>query len=303
MKEIQSINILRFICIVGVLSAHLNFNRFDIPLSSLIVTVATTLEFCVFGFFFISGYLQSYKTVDFKVFLISRSRRLLIPFFSFTTLYLFLRIITARIDLTNFGLLDLIVGVAPQLYFLPTLFFIQLSCYFLHYYRVMPVVFFFLVFWAIFLADDIPISHGANFDIIPYYLLSNLFGLICGVFLRGNNEFICAYIILTGLLFFNFNEVFLDLCYFYLAFSLFRFLEIKKLLLNVVFFEYLGKKSSAIFVWHAPFLTYLSSLVIAEYSTNFAFFDYLFLNLIVVTFCLVLNWGVSRTIFYRFFKL
>ena len=168
-------------------------------------------------FFFLSGIF--FKRSSFKTFLLKKVNRILIPFFIFYFLYYPYRMIWHYWDfrtMSNFEwqrISDFLLGgditTLPGLWFLFSLFLIQVFFYFLSYLdkRIIAILSILILFYIkpIFLLHW-PYLISTSICCFSYFALGNLFGQQLLILLNSNKNKIRA-IIVCILLFFSFYEI------------------------------------------------------------------------------------------------
>ncbi len=277
-QKIREIDTLKAISIIGVVIMHMEFrSRFSEQAMMIINHLQVLLGWCVLAFFFCSGFLM--KTEDIKLshsstYLFKRANRLLIPCIVFSIFYKTLLIVISRfgsfswkadVPASAYELFEFIFAPAgPQFYFLAFLFWITAFIFMLHLFtknteiNYIIVLFLYFTFYIYSVPPTTP--HGPGLELIPAYMLA----FIWGVMIRSGSNALIHYLnimtlgIIVFLCFWKQTYIYLYVAIPICLFFLFRYLDRLNLIIEVT---QLGQKSSAIYVWHAPLLLPIWSII------------------------------------------
>jgi hypothetical protein len=267
---------LKGLAIIGVMFAHMYFvGRMNSAALDLVSSLQMLFGWCVSAFFFLSGVTSKpiNNIADLKLFAVNRFYRLLVPFFIFSVTN---KVIVGALQ--GFGLplglpikLDDVQGLVeflkapagPQLYFLPYLFLVSACTSALCFWigeRYTKVALAFWVIAAYFFVDVPEKGYGADFSLFPIYAYSYLVGVIFPKVYRGLEGglfgFAVVPIVISAIV--HSCAVILYACVPVLIFSLMVRRPSSWLVLKL---SIVGKQSSSIFIWHAPFIMPLVSIL------------------------------------------
>lgn len=271
-KHIES---LKGLAILGVIFAHSDFkNRFNANILELIFHLQLIFGWCVLAFFYTSGLLKGKGPVKaVNVYLKARFKRLILPCLVFSLTYKMILSIIYLIERGNLEatysvtLLDifewLLVPIGPQFYFLFYLFLISVVTHFILLKLKIEIIIYLtpLLFLCSVIFINIPSSpYGPEVELIPLYAYSYVLGYISS---SQNNRLVQqTYILLLAVVAaaMYLNQSFL---YLYLISAVLIFgLLIKYKILTELFIRLrLGKYSGAIYVWHAPLVLPVISII------------------------------------------
>lgn len=328
-NRLVEIDYLKAISIVGVIFIHMSFeSRFTPSMLDWISFMQKSLGWCVLSFFFCSGVLSE-KSLKLslnaaRIFVKKKIVGLLVPYFSFNILY---KLLLCVISLSGFvqwtaplpdslisTLIFFVFPVEPQLYFLTYLFIVSCIYYILllllrkHYFVHLIVLFLFGVFYMF--ASPLLKVHGKELILFPLYLLSYSSGALMSFHLsdksRKNLYFPMLFLVIalgcwkTSLL------------YIFVAIPPILFLMLRKAQSIIdgpkdqgrkisEWIAFVGKKSGAIYIWHAPVLmSFLSILLTKIVGHNYlTIVALVFLSIIIPCF---LDFLVSQFKFLRFLR-
>ena len=293
--RIPFIDALKGLAIVGVLFAHMGFSaRFDAATLDHILLLQTLTGWCVLAFFFASGFLHAHADAgrDLKNFTQRRAVRLLIPCAAFSWMNKllllaasaggFLHTDAAPSLATPADILAFVfVPAAPQFYFLAHLFIIAVLVHALLKARLLAhpfapwllAVLLLQSYWFLPLAKP----HGEALTQFPLYAavyLSGL-GLVSNLRLFRSRSAALPAAKTSGW------RQFAGIMLFYATIAvgivrpalLYALVPLALALITTFFFRRilppfaaLGKKSGAIFAWHAPLIMTAFSIALVKFS-------------------------------------
>ncbi len=270
--EIDSIKAL---AIIGVLIAHMSFDsRFDEETLTVVKGAQALFGWCVLAFFFCSGMVaKSIVSVEeVRDYIRRRIVRLVLPCVIFSVSYKLIRCgiyLTGRFDWesplpTTFveSLYFILVPIGPQFYFLYYLFMISIGIVLLN--LVLPkkhlfwVSGFLLVIFYGFICAPAR-AYGPELSLIPLYMFSYICGMVSSDGKLGGiwASLLCLLPVVIVILI----SRSLIVGYVAIPYLLGLFFRRLPLLTQGIEKMKLGKYSSAIYVWHAPLIMPLWSMI------------------------------------------
>ena len=275
------IDAIKAIAIIGVMVAHMSFeSRFDEGAMGFVKVVQVLLGWCVLAFFFCSGLLANPIKERKKVarYIQKRFIRLVVPCVVFSITY---RVIRCGLYLTGqFGwespipesigdaLSFILIPVGPQFYFLYYLFAISVGVALLN--GMLSLKYIFLIFGIALLVFygfmELSRAYGPELVLAPLYGFSYVFGMASADKKLGELRVgilcllpVVAVVIITRSLIVGYVVVP------YLLWLLFRRVP---LLARSIAKTKLGEYSPAIYVWHAPIIMPLVSMICVKLLGN-----------------------------------
>lgn len=328
-SRLVEIDHMKAISIIGVIFIHMSFeSRFTPSMLHWISVVQVSLGWCVLSFFFCSGLLSEkfmrLSSDAAKTFLKKRIVGLLLPYLTFNLLY---KLLLYIISLSNFvqwttplpnsligALTFLAFPVKPQLYFLVYLLAISCLYYALlflfrhHYFVGLFTLALCCLFYAI--APPLLKAHGKELILLPLYLLSYSSGVLMGHNLAGKGKKSLFYpMLLTSIALSCWK---LSLPYVFVIIPLALFIILRKANYTIAepkkngkkiseFIAFIGKKSGAIYVWHAPVLMSFLSIVLTK-LVGYNYLTIVALVFLSITFSCLLDFLVRKHKFLRLLR-
>ena len=271
------IDVVKGICIVGVLFAHMKFDRFTSDAREIIAGLSSGLQWCVVGFMFVSGVLSGgrlltlHKWVQWSR---KRAARLLIPCVVFSVLAKFALGVVGRFGVTANSASSLPHGavnailwtvepVGPQFYFLPVLFMVSVIVKLLivavPINRTSTAAILSCCFGVALLLTPMKVIYGPEMLLLPLYTTAYVSGVVVaeGAIAPSVMAVIMSAFALAGSVLFG-NTYLLA---FPAPFILYAFCMRFESGLCGHAAAWLGRRSGALYVWHAPILMPAVSLV------------------------------------------
>jgi len=265
------VDAIKALAIIGVLILHMSFkSRMTVSALDAIGILQMVFGWAVIAFFFASGLLTRpvQSRAGLTEFAVSRFQRLIVPYLVFSLTY---KLLLLMLGLAGIGAVPgeialadfLFMPVGPQFYFLPLLYVISVVVAAVEI-RIRPPLLACLgglvVVCVYGLIPLPPIGYGASPLLWPLYLFSYVAGRAMserGPRLRARNlGIVLAFAIGAALL--HLAPVILYVCVAPLMFTLFgRYPRAARL----IECSRLGKYSSAIYVWHAPVVMPMVSII------------------------------------------
>ena len=265
----SAIDGLKGLAIIGVLFAHADFSgRFSVSALKFVDDGQTLLGWCVIAFFFASGYLGAAKRDEsFWSYIAERSKRLLLPCMIFSVTYKVLLLILGLVGALDkaYGFPDalfelvrfIVLPVGPQFYFLLYLFVICVSVEVLRRLIATEVIFLLgLVLVSLFqLWNPASQPYGPDYALVGPYCLAYIAGLSFNSWAKNSLTQLLVVVAIALLSITLRLDIFV-----YLAVCISLFILANQVQ-PAAFFVFLGRRSSGIFVWHAPIMLPMCSLV------------------------------------------
>jgi peptidoglycan/LPS O-acetylase OafA/YrhL len=270
-SRLIEVDAVKALAIVGVLILHMSFtSRLTASTLETLGILQRVFGWAVMAFFFASGLLTRplHNPAALADFVASRFRRLIIPCIVFSLTYKVLLLLLGVAGIgtvpNEFALAKfLLMPVGPQFYFLPLLFGISIAVALVEIWVRPPLLVYLsgCVLLSAYVWIPLPSAgHGASASLLPLYWFSYVAGRAISerdASLRARNlGIVMAFSIVAGLLYMA--PVILYTCVAPLMFALFgryagaaRFIEYPRL----------GRDSSAIYVWHAPVVMPMVSIL------------------------------------------
>jgi surface polysaccharide O-acyltransferase-like enzyme len=278
--RIAEIDALKGIAMIGVLFAHMSFtSRFDGRALEVVEIVQFFLGWCVMAFFWASGFLSKdapQTEADVRRSIAGKFKRLLVPCFIFSITYKIFRIGLSATGCFSWetplpsGLSDalqfLLWPIGPQFYFLHYLFGLSVMFAVLRL-RLSPAVIYvisLMVFAGAHCFMGAPArGYGPDFRLLPYYVLS----YVSGAYFRsadGRGETRILWTMFVVALIASVIDGRVFPFYIMVPMVVQHLLRMSPSLARWVKIGTLGEYSAGIFVWHAPILMPVISIVCAR---------------------------------------
>jgi|GEM_PF-6666135 len=279
-----TIDSIKGLAILGVVLAHMQFkSRFCQETLDYLLFFHKIFIWCVLAFFFASGFFQKKigTSLGLRDYLLLKGKRLLVPAVSFSLLYkcLILLLMVFReinsvlavpstpLEMVKF----LFFPAPPQFYFLYYLFFILLG----H---------FALQIWfsdlTIFLISVVGYLVGVHALGTPNYLFGDFTSNIPSYFVQVSLGFVIAsdesifrkklylvsFVLVLCIQCFSYAQV----AYLIMIVPVFLYYSLSKLKMSKYLktFNFLGKHSSSIFVWHTPIVSPILNIILSKLFTS-----------------------------------
>ena len=230
-------------------------SRYGSEMLSTYSILVNLINGAVFGFFLISGYFSK-PQINLKKFAQKKFKRLIIPFFIFSTIYAIAMTVLGHGKTLTEYLYSVVTlhGTAMQLYFLPYLFLIELIIIFFLNKRFGSKNFIYLLFLflnilvLIFHTDN---STGSELKLIPFYISAYLLGILWRKISTAQKLLIILLYLIVGLLY---DERLLDAL---LMINIFQiFINLSK------YFPPTIPGSGGVYILHTPILNFLISIIL-----------------------------------------
>ncbi len=268
------IDAIKAIAIIGVMVAHMSFeSRFDERALDFVKIVQILLGWCVLAFFFCSGLLvRPIRDIkEFVRYVQKRFTRLIVPCVVFSISY---RVIRCGLYLTGrFGwespvpentgdvLHFFLAPEGPQFYFLYYLFAISVGVALLN--RVLPIKFVVLVFGIMLLVfngfTELGRAFGPERGLVPLYGFSYVFGMASAD--KNLGRLWAGILFLLPVVAVVFITQSLIVVYAVVPYFLWLLFRRIPLLARAIAKTKIGEYSSAIYVWHAPIIMPMASII------------------------------------------
>jgi hypothetical protein len=274
--RIFEVDALKAMAIIGVIFAHISFEGRLAPITLDITNfIQLALGWCVIAFFWASGFLEKAKpetATDIYYLAKKRFFRLIVPCIIFSLSY---KILLLLIYLTGYFSWDssipsnihellafILYPVGPQFYFLYYLF--GISCVFFLLIKCLPIEKVFtvsiLLFPVTFTLIETPSSgYGSNFNLLPFYFLAYLAGNYFGKS-KAHLQQLLSYLIVSILVTALISRSFIPL-YIIVPSIIQYFFNKMPNLAKTINKTMISKFSSGIYVWHAPVVLPLVSII------------------------------------------
>jgi fucose 4-O-acetylase-like acetyltransferase len=286
-KYYGGIDIFRHILALCVIFLHMGSdNRFNAEILEVHKNLCYYIQSAVAGFFLISGFFFHIDKT-FLIFLRKKFKRIMLPFFIFSLLYTVLMALLGKGTLLG-GLerTFLLDGVGPQIYFLPYLFYIQLS--FFIFYKISATlkvnflsILIPLIICLIFTSVLLPTDYitGPGYDKLIFYSMCFWFGVLISKL-------------------HTYYSIIIILIIFYVGFYDFRYFHVSALIVLLIAaiwfserFKLLQKKKSGsggIYLLHQPITSNAISIILVAFGVSS--YCNMFLSWILTyVFCLLLT--------------
>ncbi len=265
----SSLDFIRVVAIIGVVTQHAGFeSRFDEATFKIWRQMSLAFDWCVLGFFFVSGYL--YPTRSGLSFLVRKAYALLIPYLIWSLIYglaigLLSHVVTT---LTSKFSISLFLSAGFQLYFLPYMFIVMIFASLLfqaeYWWNKYFILIVFLSVIGFFSWVGFPnYSHGKDITKLLLYFASFIFGHIFSLNKSSDKQFgFTVAIIVTSLL----GIVISRGAAWPLFVSPIILLATLPFQDNINFklLSSIGKFSGSIYLWHTPLILPCVSIVLEK---------------------------------------
>ncbi len=248
-------------------------SRYSKDVNELIDAVWDYLDGAVIGFFFISGFFfkgaRDCRIQSLSSFFIRTFKRLMIPFFVFSFIYVFVLSFLGKYDLVN-GLTSILKLVGPmQMYFLSYLFIILnmvfLCTLLLNVLNIDSKYFFvILAVIALIVSQIYPVESSAGSDLlnIPLFIFGFSSGQVFNfLFKKDINTFYFSGLVLSAVFIAisGLDHRFYDVSFVLILFTLGIYLSYSELLSR-----FTASGSGGVYLLHAPITIYVISILLLK---------------------------------------
>ncbi len=254
-----SLDFIRVVAIIGVVTQHAGFeSRFDEATFKTWQQMSLAFDWCVLGFFFVSGYL--YPPRAGLSFLVRKAYALLVPYFIWSLIYGLLIGLLSQVvpTLTPKFSISLFLSAGFQLYFLPYMLVVMIFASLLfqaeYWWNKYFILIVFLSVIGFFSWVDFPkYSHGKDTTKLLLYFASFIFGHIFSLNKVSDKQFsFTVAILITSLLGIVVSKgaawpLFVSPVIFLLTIPFQDNINFRRL-------SSVGKFSGSIYLWHTPLI-------------------------------------------------